>query len=305
MDKLTNISHIYLTGGGLKGLCYLGIIRYLVLENMVQNIKHIVGTSIGAYFALILGLKIPIDSIEEDVGKLVGKLGELLTIDHHNLPNLFNKNGIFMYHEFFVPIIEYMKQEYGVEDMTFVEFAKKTGINLYVNAISLNSSKRITFSTENTPDVSVISAVKASMSLPFLYQPVLINDEHFMDGIISTFELFENVDKNSKLIVLLPQDGKANTMLYPKGQEFSFLEYFIRVNEIMVDMIQNNPNNGDEVFKIKDLAYDKFLKFAYTDKSIYVDITKQHMDDMIVQVFVEFSIYMKNRFRGTEECEPV
>lgn len=296
MDKVSNISHIFLTGGGLKGLCYLGVMRYLYLENIVKNIKHIVGTSIGAYFGLILGLKIPIETIEEDIGKLVMQLGEILTIDHNNLANLFNKNGIFTYYEFFVPIIAHMKKEYGIEDITFIEFAKKTGINLYVNAINLNTAEKVIFSTENTPNVSVIDAVKASMSVPFLYQPVLIDGEYFMDGIISSFEIFANVDKKSQLILLLPSDNEINTTIYSKKHEFNFLEYFIRTNEIMINMIQNNLEDGEEVFKIKDLVYDKFLKFAFTDKTMYVDISKQHMDDMIVQVFVDFSLYMKKRY---------
>lgn len=303
MDKVSNISHIFLTGGGLKGLCYLGIIRYLYLENMIRNIKHIVGTSIGAYFGMIIGLKIPIDFMEEEIGNIIANFSDHMTVDHRNLSNLFDKNGIFTFEAFFVPILSYMKKEFDADDITFVEFAKKTGVNLYVNATNLNNAQRVTFSTDNTPNASVISAVKASMSVPFLYQPVLIDGEYFMDSIISSFEILDKVDKNSKLIVILPMDSDTDTAVYPKRHEFNFLEHFIRVNEIMINMIYDDYSDSEEIFKVGKLVYDKFLKFSYTDKTVYVDITKKDMDDMIVQGFVEFSVYMKKRYARNDEFD--
>jgi predicted acylesterase/phospholipase RssA len=300
MDKISNISHVFLTGGGLKGLCYLGIIRYFYLENMVRNMKHIVGTSIGAYFGLILGLQIPIEYIEEEIGRLVENLSQILTIDHHNISNLFNKNGIFIYEEFFTPILTYMKNELHVDDMTFVEYAKKTGINLYVNAVNINTGKSVIFSTDNTPNASVITAVKASMSVPFLYQPVLIDGEYYIDGIISTFDIFENVDKNCQLIIVLPVDNESQITVYPKKHEFNFLQHFIRINEIMIGLINTKVDDEKCIFKIKQLVYDKFLKIRFREKSIFIDVCKHDMDDMIVQGFVDFSVYMKQRYVTAE-----
>lgn len=46
------ISHLFLSGGGLKGLCYFGILRYLYMENMVADIRTIWGSSIGAFLRL-------------------------------------------------------------------------------------------------------------------------------------------------------------------------------------------------------------------------------------------------------------
>lgn len=297
MNKISNISHVYFTGGGLKGICYLGIIRYFYLEQIEHNVKHVIGTSIGAFFGIIFALKIPIEVIEPDLADIVKNIKKHLTIDQHNLSNLFTKNGIFALDFMMNPIIKWIKTKYDVDDMTFIEFAKRTGVNLYINCISVNTSKQVQFSTEATPNVSVIQAVRASMSIPLMFEPILIDDEYYTDGIISTFEMMTDINKENKLIILLPSDSDLNCVTYPKKKQFDFLEYFLRINETMVNLIQVDLPESDEVFHIKDLPYASYMKFDCNEKDIYVNITNNDMDNLIIQGFVDFAIYMKKRYK--------
>ena len=80
------ITHLAFSGGGIKGFCYMGIIRYLYLENMIDDIKYVSGASIGAYFGLILALKIPIEYIEKEFSELMLRNHKegLLTISKNN-----------------------------------------------------------------------------------------------------------------------------------------------------------------------------------------------------------------------------
>mgnify|MGYP003344579892 CR=1 FL=1 len=55
-------THLVLSGGGLSGLLYLGSLRYLQQEKYDVQIKHIAGTSIGAFFGTAFGLGISISS---------------------------------------------------------------------------------------------------------------------------------------------------------------------------------------------------------------------------------------------------
>ena len=74
--KKPYITHLALSGGAMKGLCYMGVFRYLYIENLVNNLKFIHGTSIGSFFAIALALKIPIEYLEEEVKKVLKILNE-------------------------------------------------------------------------------------------------------------------------------------------------------------------------------------------------------------------------------------
>jgi predicted acylesterase/phospholipase RssA len=49
----------------MKGVYYIGVMRYLYIENIYKNIKYIAGTSIGAFFAVAIALRIPVEYLEE------------------------------------------------------------------------------------------------------------------------------------------------------------------------------------------------------------------------------------------------
>lgn len=162
------ISYLFLSGGGLKGLCYFGILRFLYMENMIEDIKTIWGTSIGAFFGAVIALRIPVEIVEQAFHNVVDRAHELLSINKSNLSNIFCKNGMLSIDFLIEPIAKHLESTFGCNDITFIEFVKKTGVNLHVSSRCINTGEDIWFSVENTPNVSVIDAVKASMSIPFM-----------------------------------------------------------------------------------------------------------------------------------------
>ena len=46
------ITKLVFSGGGIKGISYIGIIKYLEDEDLLKNINTIVGTSIGSVLGL-------------------------------------------------------------------------------------------------------------------------------------------------------------------------------------------------------------------------------------------------------------
>lgn len=293
------ISHLYLSGGGLKGMCYFGIIRYLYLENLIDNIKCIYGTSIGAFFAAVIALRIPIELIEAEFRQFIDDINEHLSINKNNLSNLFCKNGLLSIEFMVKPIIKYIESTFGCDDITFIDFIKRTGVDININTKCLNSCKYCVFSAQNTPNVSVISAIRASMSIPFMFEPICIDGEYYMDCLVSNFDI-ENVDKRYLLIIYLPPDKTENRTIYAKGTNFNLLDHIMRVSDIFLDMALQDAANraidNEYVFQPNDLPYESHMKFKITDKEIVVDVTKEDVSDMTIKGFIDFAIYMKNRF---------
>jgi predicted acylesterase/phospholipase RssA len=295
------ISHLFLSGGGLKGLCYFGILRYLYIENMVADIRTIWGSSIGAFFATIIALRIPVEIVEQEFHNVVENIHELLSINKTNLSNIFCKNGMLSVAFLVQPIIKHLESTFDCNDITFIEFVKKTGVNLHISARCINTAEDIWFSVENTPNISVIDALKASMSIPFMFEPIYIDGEYYLDCIVSNHNVLNDIDKRSLLFIYLPDEKNTNKNIYPKGTKFNLLEHMIRVTEIMLEkLLRKEPESQDYIFKITDLPYDSNMKFKITDDEIIVDVTKKDINDMIIKGFIDFSLYMKNRNRSLQ-----
>lgn len=308
LSKSPYITHVIFSSGGLMGLCYLGILRYLYIENMTKNIKYIAGTSIGAYFGLVLALKIPIEYIEEELYQIITDLNEKpdMVITKSNIFQMFQLNGIYDIRYLMTPIVKYIKSEYDVSDFTYLELAKKTGVNLYISCTCMNTSSNKIFSIENTPNVSVLESILASMSIPFFIHPVCIDGEYYIDGIMSKSPQVDNffldVNKDNILSFLLYSSCKEDFQVYEKNTHFSFVTYTIRMLQIMLTtLIEHTTENMENskynnVMKIKNLPYNKVVKFRIKNDEILIDIAHEDMDNMILKGFIDVTNYMNKRY---------
>ena len=89
-----NITHLVLSGGGMRGVIFVGALRYLYLNNMHKNIKHIAGCSIGSLIGLMFALKLTIDEMEEVLYNCM-KDNELCFLSIKRYIRLITELGLF------------------------------------------------------------------------------------------------------------------------------------------------------------------------------------------------------------------
>lgn len=88
-------------------------------------------------------------------------------------------------------------------DFTFKQCYEKFGRSLRVVATDLNEAKAISYSPTETPDYKISDAVRASMSFPYYFQPLVcpVTGHYLADGgVISNYPLFvlsESEQKNT------------------------------------------------------------------------------------------------------------
>ena len=58
-----NIKHLVLSGGGLLGISYIGLIKYFEEKDYIKNIQSITGCSAGAIFGSLLSIQMAISII--------------------------------------------------------------------------------------------------------------------------------------------------------------------------------------------------------------------------------------------------
>lgn len=163
---------IVLTGGSLRTLGYLGAFEVLQSKNLLIHLKEIIGVSAGAFFGYCYMLGYDLKELKQAA----------LELDFSILTNI-HPEGAFNYFEEFgldngENLKRFMQSFLRIKNisptLTFAEWAAlhPTGIQLRLFATDLNKIEPKEFSLAKTPTVQIVDALRASMSLPFFFQPV-------------------------------------------------------------------------------------------------------------------------------------
>ncbi len=172
MSKKKYKTGLVLSGGGTRGFAHIGALQALNDNGIFPEI--ISGVSAGA----IVG------SLYCD-GK---KPKEIL--------NILTKHKIFHYLHLTIPtqgLIEMTGFEKRLKKNLEAKFFEDLEIPLLVFAVDMNNAKLVKFDNGD-----LVTAVKASSSIPVLFPPVKINDAYYSDGgIIENFPIkpLENICK--------------------------------------------------------------------------------------------------------------
>lgn len=92
------------------------------------------------------------------------------------------------------------------QQFTFKDFYNVTGVDFVVTGVNIVQGIPVTFSVTATPDLPVVDAVGASMSIPFLFKPLAIEDR-------VNKSVHENAFENLRYYGLIVDGGMLNN--YP------------------------------------------------------------------------------------------
>ena len=226
--RLLPPKRIVFTGGGLRSLGHFGVLEVLQKKGLLNGIKEYMGVSAGALvgFCTMLGYTI------EEMQKVVTEFDFTVLQNLH--PELvfdfFSSYGMDTGEQ----LEKFLKALLRVKgfslDLTFGEWALRypKAARLRCFATNLHTGKLKEFSTDATPEVSFVYALRASMSLPLYFTPVKdVETGHLLvdGGVIHNFPMN-----------LLTEDEKEETLgisfLYSRQavQEISdFLTFFTQL----------------------------------------------------------------------------
>ena len=187
---------IYFNGGSVKGIGYIGCLQYLIKEGLIENIKIMRGTSMGGLVlaCYLIGYK-PSDMIK----KLSNS--NLTSIFDIELRNAFNRSSILKGKGIENFIRKFMKYK-KCKDITFLELYKKTGIHFTVTGSELLKTKCVNFNHETEPNMKVLTALRITSAIPFVFPPIRYKDGLYTDGCL--FDMFnQNYNQDNLLYVTL------------------------------------------------------------------------------------------------------
>ena len=189
--KKYHFRNLVFEGGGVKGIAYVGALKKLEEEGILQDIEKVAGTSAGAMVAVLVGLGFSTDELHDILKSLNFKnfMDSSWGIIR-DTKRLLSDYGWYKGDFFRSVMAGYIEQKTGDGEATFAKVAelKKQGKpfrDIYLIGADLTTGYSKVFSADLTPDVKVADAARVSMSIPLFFAAIkgLNGDGHiYVDG---------------------------------------------------------------------------------------------------------------------------
>lgn len=269
--KLYN--NISFSGGSNKGFAYLGVLKAFEKIPEIRNIKNISGASIGSFFATLFCM----DFYFSD---LINFVNISFDFNDMEIDNLFDKYGFSTGKDIINIFKEIISKKYNPE-ITFKELYKKTKKNLFISASSLTKCNIKYFSHKTNPNMKIITAIRLSISIPYIFTSEKYNGEYFIDGAIFEKLPIRCFHNNNTLGVNLL--NKLDTIEEQIPNEINSIEDYTlnilllcrkKINEeINIDLININTIDINPIkFDLDNAEKLELIKSGYRDTIKFINL---------------------------------
>lgn len=193
VKKEKNYEYLVMSGGGIKGICYCGVLETLdkmgILYDQEDNLKlkGVAGTSAGSIVACLLAIgftpkEIRIVLDDMDFNKLLDdKFGYV-----RDTYNFIEHYGVCPGKYIEKLLGDLIKSKTGDADYTIAQLYEEKGVELVIVTTDMLHNKSIYLNPLNDKEcnrnIPIRKAVRMSMSIPFLYEPVNYEGQMCVDG---------------------------------------------------------------------------------------------------------------------------
>lgn len=254
------IDTLCFSSGGIQGLSFVGCLKYLQDHKYIDiyNINIFVGTSFGAIIAFLLSINYTIDELI-----LITETYNFKSLESElDIDCIFNNFGINNGEKIIIFFNKLLEDKLNITDVTFDKLYEITKKKLIIVGTNFTNCCEKIFSYENTPDISVILALRISISIPLIFTPVLLNDNYYVDGaLVNNFPLNLCNKKSTFGFKMIDSTffklEKIQDLIYGS---LCILSDKIVVDDSDYDFIKiNKHDNGIHLFSIDNIYIKKLL----------------------------------------------
>ena len=271
---------LVLSGGGVKGYAHLGVLRILERENI--KIDYITGTSIGALVGTLYSIGYSVDEIEKFLDDVnVSSFLETVT-DNTNL-SLEKKESLKKYSAYlsfdnelnfsFPKGLKGTGEEYLIlkkilGKYEYMDSFDNFPIPLRIVATNLNTGETKAFSKGDVAKVLI-----ASMAIPSIFEPMKIDGEIYVDGLVSrNLPVEEAYEMGADIVIasdigapvvekddynILSVMSQANTIQASNITKVSREKASILISPDIKDISAIASSKKEELMKLGKLAAEK------------------------------------------------
>jgi len=277
-----NIDTLILSGGSIKGLSFLGSIKYLVEKNYIdsnfKNIKKIICVSASFLFILILILlEYDYNNIETDMINFDYK--QFLDINDMSIKSFINEYGFINYHRTHIYIQKLLKEKYNVESISLLKLYKLSGIHIIVKVVNITNEKIEYIDHINNPKINILKLIQMTTCIPLLIKPVKYKNNLYLDGGLSGNCPIEINDSDNYLSIEIYGEKyrKINNVLDYIIKGWNMYSPDILIRKYDKKNIKINLTNLDISISDFNIDYDmkkNLLKEGYEQTKLHFEIYK-------------------------------
>jgi NTE family protein len=178
------IDNLVFEGAGIRGIAYCGALMELEEQGYLASVTRVAGTSSGAITASLLSVGYTPQEIYDIIGETnFGKFNDGGGIFIGGFHRLKKKLGYYKGKKFLEWLQNLIEAKTGNRNFTFADLearATSTRFNnpykhLVISATSLNHQQALFFSFHTYPNMRIADAVRASMAVPYYFEPLIID----------------------------------------------------------------------------------------------------------------------------------
>lgn len=257
------VKNLVLSGGSMKGLAYIGMIKCIEEYDIVKKIDNFIGTSIGACvcFCLLIGF-----TYEELYDVFINlDINKARNINVDNILNFGTTYGVDNGEKIVKILKVFLKKKLQVNSITFSELYEKTQKNITIIGSCLNTTSVEYFNLKNNPNMDVIDALRISISIPLFFTPVIYENKYYVDGALTNnypIDICVNNNKETLGVVLT-----SNTYTYTEINS---------IDNYLISIINTNfvHQDKEKIKKYHDITIDLEIECNSFDFSLSTDIKK-------------------------------
>lgn len=284
-----NIDTLIFSGGGVKGIGFIGCLKALCNYNhifQINKINHYIGTSAGSIIATMLAIGYNINEIEEIIINI--DFNQIININSDNILQIINKYGI-VDGDKFEKTIRIIIEKISNKDLTFLELYQIYHKKLTINSVSIYDKKNEYFNYINTPHLNISKAIRMSCSVPFLFQPYQYNNKLYIDGCVMDSICINQINTD-RFIGFYIEDSH----IYNINNIFEYLQLMTQCTTYQMNnyKIQKYPN------KIHSINFNDIQSLNFTldknDKMKVINSAYHSTDEFINNKYLKFnSFYLR------------
>tara|TARA_Y100000389_G_C17454406_1_gene517081 strand:+ start:1906 stop:2772 length:867 start_codon:yes stop_codon:yes gene_type:complete len=276
--KDQNFKEIVFAADGLLGYTHLGVMLYLhrCYPNLYSDVDTFVGASMGSIWALLMSMNINLSNIFDIAyGVLLDDFN--LSISNISYNNFEESLGLSVCKFEKLKNVIQSNFDDSLVNVTFRTHREKFNKRLVISGYNLDMMKICYFDYEQTPDMSLIDAIRISCTIPGMFEPVLYKSSLYVDPVISeriplnynVQNIANNTDVDSKVLVVnikleyQVNDIQSNVSTYLSKILYSSLKL-----------------TDDQLYKLENHIYTNI--YIPMSKNLLKDFTQEDIDTMII-----------------------
>lgn len=175
--KPTKKRILVLSGGGVRGINHIGVLKSLEDNNILKGITTFAGTSAGGLISALHLIGYSPDELFHFIINFNLKL-----VVNLNIYNALFSFGLDNGQKFEFIIKKLIENKLNISDVTLLELFNKTHKKLILTTTNLNTSRIVYLSHITHPNLSLVTAIRMTTAVPFFFAPVMYQNCHYNDG---------------------------------------------------------------------------------------------------------------------------